>query len=233
MIWNEGSLPEGLSLEALKRQHPSRPRNPIIADACFKGGYIDAWGRGIAKIINACNQAGLPEPEIKEQDGGLLVTLFKGRHTDEQLFKTGLNERQLKAIKFVKEKGKIRNKEYSDLVNINNRTSLRDLNDLCDKGIFKKIGTTGRNTQYILTRHKPDTNTSQKQELIKKLRDIEWQESQKTLYVAYCPALGYKTILPPKLFHNSFSAIRLKQIPGTRYLIKKRRGQPAFEGRLV
>jgi ATP-dependent DNA helicase RecG len=41
-IWNEGTLPEGLSFEALKRQHPSRPRNPLIADVCFKGGFIDA-----------------------------------------------------------------------------------------------------------------------------------------------------------------------------------------------
>lgn len=75
-IWNEGPLPEGLSLESLKRQHPSRPRNPSIADVCFKGGYIDSWGRGTLKIINACREAELPEPQIVEQDGGLLVTLF-------------------------------------------------------------------------------------------------------------------------------------------------------------
>jgi ATP-dependent DNA helicase RecG len=72
-IWNEGFLPQGLTLEALKRQHPSRPRNPLIADVCFKGGYIDAWGRGTIKIINSCKSAGLPEPEMKEQDGGMLV----------------------------------------------------------------------------------------------------------------------------------------------------------------
>ena len=41
-IWNEGSLPAGLTLAALKRSHSSRPRNPIIADVSFKGGYIDA-----------------------------------------------------------------------------------------------------------------------------------------------------------------------------------------------
>ena len=52
-VWNEGTLPEGLSLESLKRIHSSRPRNPLIADVCFKGGYIDSWGRGTLKIINA------------------------------------------------------------------------------------------------------------------------------------------------------------------------------------
>jgi len=45
-VWNEGGLPEDLSLELLKQSHPSRPRNPLIADVCFKGGYIDSWGRG-------------------------------------------------------------------------------------------------------------------------------------------------------------------------------------------
>jgi len=110
-IWNEGSLPEGLSSESLKQQHPSRPRNPIIADVCFKGGYIDAWGRGIMKILNACKEGGLPEPEIKEQDRGLWVTLFKDRYAEEQLLKIGLNERQVKAVLYVKEKGKITNSQ--------------------------------------------------------------------------------------------------------------------------
>ena len=76
-IWNEGILPEGMSLDALKRQHPSRPRNPIIADVCFKAGYIDSWGRGTIKIIEACKEAGLPDVHMMEEDGGFLVTIFK------------------------------------------------------------------------------------------------------------------------------------------------------------
>lgn len=76
-IWNEGILPEGMSLDALKRQHPSRPRNPIIADVCFKAGYIDSWGRGTIKIIEACKEAGLPDVQMVEEDGGFLVTIFK------------------------------------------------------------------------------------------------------------------------------------------------------------
>lgn len=66
-IWNEGVLPCGLSLEDLKKEHSSRPRNPLLANACFLGGYIDAWGRGTLKIINACKDAGMPEPEIVEK----------------------------------------------------------------------------------------------------------------------------------------------------------------------
>jgi len=78
-IWNEGALPCGLTPEDLKREHSSRPRNPIIANACFLGGYIDTWGRGTLKIINSCKEAGLPVPEIKEMSGGVAVTLFAGQ----------------------------------------------------------------------------------------------------------------------------------------------------------
>ena len=50
-------------------------RNPLIADVCFKAGYIDSWGSGTIKIYEACKASGLPEPEIIGLDGGILVTL--------------------------------------------------------------------------------------------------------------------------------------------------------------
>lgn len=149
-IWNEGGLPDGISLDSLKHNHASHPRNPRIADACFKAGYIDAWGRGTLKIINTCKDAGLPEPEINEQDGGIIVTLFNKKDFVEQLKKLELNERQIKAIEYVKKNGKITNMEYSKLTGVIDRTSLRDINELCKKNIFKKIGKTGRNSHYIL-----------------------------------------------------------------------------------
>ena len=139
-IWNEGTLPVGLTLEALKRSHSSRPRNPIIADVCFRGGYIDAWGRGTIKIIDTCKQADLPEPEMKELDGGFIITLFKDNITPEQLTKLGLNDRQVKAVLFIKEKGKITNSEYQVLNEVSDRTALRDIEELTEKGILVKEG---------------------------------------------------------------------------------------------
>lgn len=153
-IWNEGTLPEGLSFDSLKRPHPSRPRNPLIADVCFKGGYIDAWGRGTLKIINSCLEAGLPEPEMIESDGGFLVTIFKDIFTEDQLKKLGLNDRQTKAVLFVKENGKITNKEFQELAKISERTATRDLSQLVALNLFEQVGTTGKGTKYILSRHK-------------------------------------------------------------------------------
>jgi len=150
-IWNEGSLPEGLTLAALKRSHSSRPRNPIIADVSFKGGYIDAWGRGTIKILDTCKQADLPEPEMKEQDGGFIITLFKDNLTEERLTKLGLNDRQVKAVSFVKDKGKISNADFQELYGVSKATATRDLTELVEKyELFEKLGQTGAGTAYIL-----------------------------------------------------------------------------------
>ncbi len=148
--WNEGLLPQGLSLESLKRQHPSRPRNPLIADVCFKGGYIDAWGRGTLKILQSCKEAGLPEPEINEQDGGIMVTLFKDRFNEAALKKMGLNERQVKAVLYVLENGSITNAQYAELVNVSRQTASRDFSELTDTyKLLKMKGKGGAGTSYI------------------------------------------------------------------------------------
>lgn len=150
-IWNEGTLPSGLTLDALKRSHSSRPRNPIIADVCFKGGYIDAWGRGTIKIIDTCKLADLPEPDMKELDGGFIITLFKDNISLEKLGKLGLNDRQVKAVLFVKENGKITNSEYQELYSISKATATRDLTELVENyNLLEKLGQTGVGTAYIL-----------------------------------------------------------------------------------
>lgn len=150
-IWNEGTLPVGLSFEALKRQHPSRPRNPLIADVCFKGGFIDAWGRGTLKIINSCKEADLPEPEMKEIDGGFLVTIFKDVFPEVLIAKLGLNERQKQAVLYIKNFGSISNQKYQELYKVSKATATRDLTELADKfKLLHKEGKTGAGTIYLL-----------------------------------------------------------------------------------
>jgi ATP-dependent DNA helicase RecG len=149
-IWNEGNLPEGLDYEALKRNHSSRPRNPIIADVCFKAGYIDAWGRGTLKIYKSCQEAGLPEPEIKPLDGGVLVTLFKDYLNEEQLKKLGLNDRQIEAIQFVKTNSVISNADYQKMNNIGKTTATEELAELVGSGIFTAPKAKGRGAKYTL-----------------------------------------------------------------------------------
>jgi ATP-dependent DNA helicase RecG len=149
-VWNGGKLPEDITLESLRRTHSSHPRNPLIADVCFKGGYIDSWGRGTLKIINACREAELPEPNIAEQDGGFLVEIFKNRLTPEQMKKAGLNERQVKAVLYVAENGSITNSQYQKLSDVARITATRDLRELVEKGFLISSGTKGAGSSYRL-----------------------------------------------------------------------------------
>lgn len=53
-IVNGGVLPDGWTVETLLSSHRSFPYNPDIANAFFRSGEIEAWGRGIERIITAC-----------------------------------------------------------------------------------------------------------------------------------------------------------------------------------
>lgn len=72
-IWNDGTLPADLSVEDLKRDHQSLPRNPLIAEVFFKRNLVERWGRGTQKIVELCVEAGHPEPEFVEQAGSMGV----------------------------------------------------------------------------------------------------------------------------------------------------------------
>lgn len=93
-VWNDGKLPEGISEEDLKKVHRSKPRNPLLADVCFKAGYIDSWGRGTIKIIEACRGFGLPEPVLKEEQGGFLSKIFKDTEKVRRKYGKGTEEKK-------------------------------------------------------------------------------------------------------------------------------------------
>jgi ATP-dependent DNA helicase RecG len=147
-IWNDGSLPVTITLSQLTQLHSSHPRNPILAGACFLGGYIDSWGSGIMKIMDSCKMAELPTPELNEKEGGFVVTLFKDRFSEEELQKFGLNARQIKAVLYVKEKGRITNGEYQKINNFSRNTASSELNDLVNKSIFQRSDMKGAGSFY-------------------------------------------------------------------------------------
>lgn len=100
--------------------------------------------------MELCKEQGLPEPDFKEEMGGFSVVFYKDIYTEEHLRKLGLNERQIKAVMYVKERGRITNKEYQEITGIKKRQASEDLRILIEKGIFQKLGTTGKGTYYIL-----------------------------------------------------------------------------------
>ena len=72
-ISSTGALPFDLTPEDLTRPHASRPWNPLIAQAFYRRGLIEVWGRGTLKMRELTATAGLPAPEFESQTGEVLV----------------------------------------------------------------------------------------------------------------------------------------------------------------
>jgi len=140
MIWNEGQLPENWTVKNLLEKHASRPYNPDIANALFRSGYIESWGRGTIKIVNECKKAGIPEPIFTYNSSDISVEFRKDIYNEKHLQSLNLNDRQVKAVLYVKKKGRITNKEYQEINNTTDRTALRDLETLIELNIIKRIG---------------------------------------------------------------------------------------------
>lgn len=61
-------------MELLLGKHASAPFNPDVANAFFRGGQIESWGRGIERMVQASIDAGLQAPDLQLEDGGVWVT---------------------------------------------------------------------------------------------------------------------------------------------------------------
>lgn len=151
IVWSPGGLPFGITIEDLYKPHSSVLRNKGIGEIFYDMGWIEQWGSGIDKMRNACVKAGLPEPQFEEYQG-FRVIFRKDIYTEEYLRKMGLNERQINALMYVKEKGKITNKEYQETNEVSRQTAARELSYLAQSDILLRHGKTGRDTYYTLAR---------------------------------------------------------------------------------
>jgi len=70
MIFNNGYLHTGWTINTLLEKHSSQPYNPDIANTFFRASLIEAWGRGIEKIQNACRNEDVPLPKISFDGSG-------------------------------------------------------------------------------------------------------------------------------------------------------------------
>ncbi len=151
IFWNEGQLPENWTIENLLTKHPSKPFNPDIANALFRSGYIESWGRGTLKMMNECSVAGIPQPIYFYDMSGFFVEFRKDIYNEKHLKSLGLNDRQLKAVLYAKEKKKITNSDYQTLNNVSKATATRDLTELAENlHILKRTGDIGAGTSYAL-----------------------------------------------------------------------------------
>lgn len=148
VVWSPGGLPLGITIEDLYKPHSSELRNKGIAEIFYDMELIEQWGSGVDKMREGCRIARLPEPVLEEYQG-FRVIFRKDIYSEEYLRSLGLNERQIGAVRYVKDKGKITNKEYRELTELSDEGARIDLNKLVDADVFQVKGR-GRGVHYVL-----------------------------------------------------------------------------------
>ena len=146
VFWNPGSLPESWTVENLLKKHPSRAFNPAIANAFFRCGEVDAWGRGIGKIVDGAISEKLLPPIFDTSFGGLMVTFYSSPTA--QLKEAGISERGIQAVEFALRNGRITNTDVQEMAKVSKPTATRILASLSE--YLEVKGTTGKGTYYIV-----------------------------------------------------------------------------------
>ena len=148
ILWNPGSLPSEINIDRLKEKHPSIPRNRLIADIFFKAGYIEAWGRGIHKIVTEFLNAKLPEPLFENYAGGVQVTLPKDldkdldRDLNKDLDNRALTNNQIQILNEIEKNKDITQIELSRVIGINDKNIRNNIKKLKELGFIERIGNT-------------------------------------------------------------------------------------------
>lgn len=148
-IISPGGLPGYMTLDNLVEEHFSR--NPRLVSGLFQWGYIEELGLGIDQMIEEMVQAGHEPPEFKATPHLFTVILHNKRErAPVPKWTKSMNERQARALTFVRENGSITSRDYQQLCpDVTTETLRLDLKDLVDRGILLKIGSK-KGTHYIL-----------------------------------------------------------------------------------
>ncbi|MEA2051605.1 MAG: putative DNA binding domain-containing protein [Euryarchaeota archaeon] len=148
-VWSPGTLPNEISIEDLRREHISVPRNPLLFKQLFWVKYVEDVGGGTLDMISQCREWGIPEPLFEHVAGAFVVT-FRLPPTMDDLERLGLNERQIRAMNQVVKKGSISNKEYTSLNDISRKMATIDLTQLVKNGLLIRVGEGKRDIRYTL-----------------------------------------------------------------------------------
>lgn len=156
--YSPGRLPGHVTVDNILTERFSR--NEAIVQVLADMGFIERLGYGIDRMVRRLAEEGLPAPKFEETAAGFKVTLLRrprpelprqpGPDTVRTWLEQGLNERQIMAMNFVLDKGRITNSDYSLLCpEVSSETLRRDLADLVDRDLLLRIGEK-RATYYIL-----------------------------------------------------------------------------------
>jgi ATP-dependent DNA helicase RecG len=85
-VWSPGFLPYNVTVKDLfDPQHTSKPRNKLIAQIFYDMGLIERYGSGIHRILEACQEADLPEPLFENFSGGFRIKFTLPKQSAESI----------------------------------------------------------------------------------------------------------------------------------------------------
>lgn len=148
-VISPGDLPGYITVDNIVEEHFSR--NPRLVTGLFQWGYIEELGLGIDRMIEEMVQAGHPPPEFRATPHSFSVILSNRRQRAAvPRWTRSMNERQARALTYVRENGSITNREYQRVCpDVTAETLRLDLADLVERGMLLKIGSK-KGTYYIL-----------------------------------------------------------------------------------
>lgn len=141
-INNPGLFPEGKPPEAFIEgvARPSRPRNPGIAAALYKGGLIETYGSGIKRIRDACAEAGVRFEYAQEY--GCTTLVF--HRPAPQAGQAGVSPRPITrsdaVLAYLGQHGPSTVGEISDALPLGKRQIQRVLKSLVEDGSVMRLG---------------------------------------------------------------------------------------------
>jgi ATP-dependent DNA helicase RecG len=133
-------------------------RNHIIADLFTRIHFGEKMGTGFERIREICKKENAPFPEVEFNENYFYVTfrqskeylklVEEGKRIEEKL--SLLNNREKKAIEFIKQNGRLTMKEYITLFpDVNRKTLTRDLNRVIKLGMVRRKGKGKRDLHYV------------------------------------------------------------------------------------
>lgn len=127
------------------KKHSSYPRNRNIANAFYKAGFVESWGRGFKKIAEEFTRAQMPMPVIEENGGGVLAIVQRKAARDVGVNVGDVSEmkpsdRQCVIISIIKSNPCVTVKQMSETLSVTSRTIERDLASMQKAGIVRHEG---------------------------------------------------------------------------------------------
>lgn len=146
-VQSPGPLPANITPENII--HEQYARNPNIMLILLEWGYSEAIGRGIDDIFKNLREGGYQLPKMVDTGASFIFTLYSKHIGEVNKGLANLNDRQKKAIEYIKENGEITNREYRSINRVSNVIAVFELQSLVKKGILSREGR-GRATHYII-----------------------------------------------------------------------------------